>query len=187
MNTPWGQIQERRQLAGGIECVSTASHGGYHLSPQRAEELRRVLPTAKIFAGPCWLEEDCDWALAVLVWPDLFSDQDAYNAVRTIVGFHEEIDLFAYYGTERGEGVARRAAAYWDKVRDAWEVGSLCGPIDGAPKGSFGVSLLRGADERRFVCFRCYPERQFYKDAELVDIVLPGRMQGLKYIPPQVG
>lgn len=69
-NTPWGRAETRRTVAPGIICVTTSSHGGYWLSPDRVAQFQRAFPEFKPFAGYPWLEEDCDAALAGLLWPD---------------------------------------------------------------------------------------------------------------------
>jgi hypothetical protein len=72
MHMPWGQSQTVKELAPGIVDTTTASHGGLKLSPARWEKLLEVFPRFQSFAGPGWLEEDCDYMAAVYIWPELF-------------------------------------------------------------------------------------------------------------------
>lgn len=68
--TPWGYSQSATRIARGIMHYSTASHGGYHVSPTR---LTAMGPLAESpFAGAGWFEEDCDWARVALAFPDEF-------------------------------------------------------------------------------------------------------------------
>ena len=80
-STPWGKADYSKQEAPGIMRYTTPGHGGYHLSATRWAELRRVLPHFRPWAGDQWLEEDCDWAAAVMVWPELFTANQCAHAV----------------------------------------------------------------------------------------------------------
>lgn len=67
-NTPWGAAQGATVYAEGIVEYSTASHGGFHLSPERNAA---VNPTLRSEGG--WYEEDCGWAAVAITFPDLFT------------------------------------------------------------------------------------------------------------------
>jgi hypothetical protein len=82
--TPWGIAQTQEPIADGILRVTTAGHGGILLSTERAHELAVLFPEFVSFTGPRALEEDCDWAMAPLTWPEYFTDRDVYYAVRTV-------------------------------------------------------------------------------------------------------
>jgi len=73
-STPWGHPQQQHEIGDGIFMLSTSSHGGIFLTPERWHEFRQQFPTFQPFAGQQWLEEDCDAALAALVWPECFQD-----------------------------------------------------------------------------------------------------------------
>ena len=55
--TPWGTAQTVDRLADGIVSVTTAGHGGVHLSPARLREMRESERTRD-----GWYEEDCEAA-----------------------------------------------------------------------------------------------------------------------------
>ena len=80
MHTPWGESQTEHMLAPGILRVTTASHGGVRISAARRatmpEEYRRI-PT---FAGGNWYEEDCDWCIVALSFPEAFAAQVSRDA-----------------------------------------------------------------------------------------------------------
>ncbi|HEX9089785.1 MAG TPA: hypothetical protein VF867_19995 [Arthrobacter sp.] len=59
--SPWGPLQGTDPVAVGIDAVWTAGHGGFKLSPQRADE---VDPAWAEPAG--WYEQDCAWSKAIL-------------------------------------------------------------------------------------------------------------------------
>jgi hypothetical protein len=62
--SPWGAIQDKRELAPGIWMVSTAGHGGIKLSRER----NAAVPDYMRVAGG-WYEEDCEWSIAAVVHP----------------------------------------------------------------------------------------------------------------------
>lgn len=79
-SSPWGSPQGGwvRRAAGIYEC-STASHGGLWVSPQR----RAAMPACKTFAGGNFFEEDSDWHLVALAFPEAFKPEHVEAAHRT--------------------------------------------------------------------------------------------------------
>lgn len=76
-STPWGWADSVRELAPGIIQVSTPSHGGIWLAPDR---LAQVAPEWRAYAakwshgwGEAWFEEDCCALAVVATWPWLFA------------------------------------------------------------------------------------------------------------------
>jgi hypothetical protein len=67
-NSPWGTPQTCDLIAPGIWFVSTPSHGGYKLDPVRNA---KVPEAARRRGG--WYEEDCEWVIVALVFPEVFS------------------------------------------------------------------------------------------------------------------
>lgn len=67
--SPWGKPQTCTLIAPGIWSVTTASHGGLKL-----DTVRNAKMPAEARRRGGWYEEDCEWALAVLVHPDAFID-----------------------------------------------------------------------------------------------------------------
>lgn len=120
MNTPWGPSQQVEVIADGITAVSTAGHGGYKLAPYRWARVKALFPNQQTYAPDGWLEEDCDWALAALAWPELFSDRDVYYAVQT---FKADGDYYAptraWLQTLEGAPLLERAARYVPEQRAA--------------------------------------------------------------------
>lgn len=78
--TPWGPSQGSTVIAEGITSVSTAGHGGIHLSRARKAQMLRTHPALSRGCSEegngIWFEEDC-----------------ACNAVR--IAFADEFDAFA--------------------------------------------------------------------------------------------
>ena len=97
--TPWGESQTKTILADGIIDYTTASHGGIWLS----EDRRKAIPESfKSFLGTNeWLEEDCDWAIAYVIFEnDIREYGAAYKfdehlaaAKATLKHYHTEITL----------------------------------------------------------------------------------------------
>ena len=83
-DSPWGRVDCATHVADGIWSVSTASHGGYHLSPSRMREFRQKFPAFTTWAGGPWFEEDCDWAAVCLAFPEYFPADARIQATRTM-------------------------------------------------------------------------------------------------------
>jgi hypothetical protein len=85
--TPWGPVQQFEELAPGIVQVSTAGHGGIWVSAERLEKMP-VKRTA--FSQGGWFEEDVDWALVAIAFPEAFERKPPIwmETARSIVGRH---------------------------------------------------------------------------------------------------
>lgn len=81
----WGPVQHENPVAEGITFVSTAGHGGYVLSNERADKLRATFPRFESsFSTTTEFEEDCDANIVVLAFPECFSDERVYFAVQML-------------------------------------------------------------------------------------------------------
>ncbi|MGV2079671.1 MULTISPECIES: DUF7007 domain-containing protein [unclassified Rhizobium] len=67
-STPWGGSQMATIYVEGIISHSTSGHGGFHLSPDR----NRIVDVSVRSEGG-WYEEDCEWAIIALTFPDVFT------------------------------------------------------------------------------------------------------------------
>ena len=122
MHTPWGTAQTVVELAPGITRATTSSHGGIHLDPHRVdqlpEQLRRITP----FAGLGWYEEDCDWIIPTLAWPDVFGAHDVCAAVASARTFtdpaHYLNPVRAWVESDAGAGV-RATYGAWKQANAA--------------------------------------------------------------------
>jgi len=164
-NTPWGHPQQQHENAEGITTVSTARHGGIHLSPARWQTFRQLFPTFQPFAGIQWLEEDCDCALAALAFPSAFSTQAVANAVDMVQNyggdyFKEPKAWLATPAAERVRSIHEQCKA---ENANKWERGSMGTSGDG-----WSVTLTNTTTkETKWEQFTDYPEKQFYTEAEL--------------------
>lgn len=115
-STPWGPSQSARQIAPGIVSHSTAGHGGIHLSPERLKAMPAGLRMVQTYSGsPQWFEEDADWALVALAFPESFTGQQIASAVSTVGPV--KVDNYmapasAWLAGPEGAGV-RRLATEW--------------------------------------------------------------------------
>lgn len=73
--TPWGRPQQLEIIANGITRYDTASHGGFKISETRRKAMLEPYRSIETFAGGNWYEEDCDWCLLVLSFPEIFKDK----------------------------------------------------------------------------------------------------------------
>ena len=71
--SPWGAVQTAEELAPGIWSVSTAGHGGIMLSPSREADMPAHLAGARHYGEVACYEEDCEWALVALAYPEAFN------------------------------------------------------------------------------------------------------------------
>lgn len=94
--TPWGPAQHVTEIAPGIVSYSTASHGGIHLSDERIAEMPLALQEFVPFGGPQpgpgrWFEEDCDWSVVAVAFPQFFAEGDVQAAHATLKGYRPEV------------------------------------------------------------------------------------------------
>lgn len=121
IRTPWGLAQSATRYGDGLVFFSTASHGGFELSRERLFELVTTIPGWRSFAGGRWLEEDCDWAVAALLWPDLFTPEEVFEAVGMAGGGivrWEPVKL--WLASDKGAKVRAIAAEFKASVAGKW-------------------------------------------------------------------
>lgn len=100
--TPWGTSDRVTVIAPGIKFVSTPSHGGFYLAPERNAAVPIALRMAtfgkKGMAG--WYEEDCDAHLVPALFPQHFPPAEVTRAEAALLS-----------GVKGGFGPGR---AYWE-------------------------------------------------------------------------
>jgi hypothetical protein len=169
IHTPWGSSQTQTRVAEGITRHSTASHGGYFLDARRWEQFQLILPDCQLWAGPQWFEEDCDYALVTLAFPDLFTTEDVHHAVVSVLhGDDKDFRKTWLTGTEEG---LKRLIVSQDFVKEnatKWQAGSMsCGSGKG-----WRVSLTRVGDGVNKIVRMEMPRQNFYTDAELEPLLI---------------
>lgn len=116
VETPWGPSQHITEIAPGIVSYSTASHGGIHLSDERIAEMPEPLRAFVPFGGPqrgqgMWLEEDCDWSVAALAFPQFFKPDEVKAAHSTLKGYRPEV--YAEFVAAQAEPKQSRFMSKW--------------------------------------------------------------------------
>jgi hypothetical protein len=88
VETPWGPSQSSQEFAPGITLYHTASHGGFHLSPARVAAMPKALRECPTWAGTNWYEEDLDWSMVVVAFPQFFQPEVIPSAHTTMQSAH---------------------------------------------------------------------------------------------------
>lgn len=96
VETPWGTAQHVTEIAPGIVSYSTASHGGIHLSDERIADMPAALQEFVPFGGPQpgpgrWFEEDCDWSVVALAFPQFFTEEEVRAAHATLKAYRPSV------------------------------------------------------------------------------------------------
>jgi len=150
-STPWGVSQLATIYAEGIVSHSTSGHGGFQLSPDRNSRI-----DASVRRAGGWYEEDCEWAIVALTFPDLFTGYErrcADEAARnTFPDYWEKLR-----GRQLSPGQSwSRDRAEFDRVHaDDWIV--ISAVISFYHSGMTEVVATRGGrresqrEERRFL------------------------------------
>lgn len=160
MDTPWGKPQTIGLVAEGIFSVTTASHGGIMLSPDRAAAIPDYLRTKKFGTDDTAYEEDCDWCIPVLIFETEFrayyartgtGDGDKILETARVTLRHCHPDAYeTYFGValKPGESYRRDVQQFYADHRDAWLVTTAWGDWkEGVPKGMVGVCARVGGHE----------------------------------------
>ena len=140
--SPWGVVDHATRLGPGAWQVSTPGHGGVRLSRAR----NAAMPDALRLAGG-WYEEDAEWALVALAFPELFGADAAKVDARVRDDFPDRYE--AHTGErltpERSRVVAARVRAH--ENRDRFVTRSAFGDwATFVPPGMVGVVAERASD-----------------------------------------
>jgi hypothetical protein len=85
--SPWGIIDCSEEIADGIWQVMTPGHGGIWLSPSRRQQMPAYLRNWTSKYGDVsngWYEEDCDWVVPCLAFPEEFGDRSYQIALERV-------------------------------------------------------------------------------------------------------
>jgi hypothetical protein len=153
-SSPWGKIQETRELAPGIWTVSTAGHGGVKLSRER----NAGMPDYMRNEGG-WYEEDCEWAKVAVVYPIGFQrvikiegrpDKTEFDyAMETFRNWHpDQYERFSGIHLEPGQSLIRDEQVFKAETHDKFVLASAWGDwAHWVPKGKVGVCARRASDK----------------------------------------
>jgi len=149
-STPWGSSQLATIYGSGVIAHSTAGHGGFHLS---ADRNRLVDPSLR--KDSSWYEEDSEWAIVALTFPDLFTAYELKCADETIRHcWPEAWERIHGRILVAGESNSKDRHAFEEAHADDWV--AISAIYSGQHAGMTEVVAtkggLRGADaERRFL------------------------------------
>ena len=107
MHTPWGRADSQTQVADGIVWFGTPSHGGFLIRDRRRAEMPEPFASFVPFAGVGWYEEDCDWCIVALAFPEHFQDPRS-------LGFLQDAEAFA-------EAAERTLRNWHPDLWEAWQ------------------------------------------------------------------
>jgi hypothetical protein len=117
-STPWGASQSSQKYAPGIISYSTASHGGYHLSKTRQNEMPEALKNP---GG--WYEEDCEWCKVVVAFPQFFNPEHVIAAYDTLKHWcYEAYEKITGVTLRSGESHAKDEVLFFEKHKNNWIV-----------------------------------------------------------------
>jgi hypothetical protein len=186
MFTPWGESQgEPKIIANGIISVSTPGHGGMRLSAERMKQLRSKFPDFNTFAGGEWFEEDEDWAVVCLAFPEFFTIEQIRGAVKTAhAGYRHYLERATAMHAPRlrgrwccvsewlvnhpgGRAIAERVNEFEEKHADDYERSGMGSTPAEFPRGIWWVTFRRLRDGASRQVYMTYPEKSIYTAAEL--------------------
>ena len=141
--SPWGAVQDREAVADGVVFVSTASHGGFHVSAK----LNNTIPEPFRHDGG-WYEEDVDYSIVIVFLPHLFKAEEVERAKETLKNWyptqweqHFKVEL----SPEESRG--KRELLFREANRGRYQVSAAWGDWhEKVPAGMVGV-VARKIDE----------------------------------------
>ena len=140
-SSPWGAIQDCYGYGEGTWFVMTAGHGGVKLDRKR----NAMVPDYMRRAGG-WYEEDCEWAIPALVFPD--SGLNTGSAAKTLMDYfpHSYAKFFnVHIKTLAGKSYAYDRELFNTEHASDWVSIAASGDhAIGVPKGMVGVTLTIG-------------------------------------------
>ena len=147
-HTPWGAPQTRRIVVEGIVRYTTGSHGGYWLSPARVASMPQGLRPAQNLDsdGGAWLEEDQEWAIVELAFPQHFDSKNQESAQRLLKDWMPEIwEAWTGEKLTPETSFTRRREEFFQKHQNAQVVTGAFGSWHKlVPKGKIGVVAMTG-------------------------------------------
>jgi len=159
--SPWGTIDGVTDILPGMWFVSTPSHGGIKLSPERQKQIPESLRLGKRAVpyvpdtGKSWYEEDCEWAIPYCVFEKelkeqgrgiagkLWSNERHKETLRT--WYPEQYEKFYGVTLKPGESEKRDEEVFYKEHAEDWIV--ICAWGDwykDTPRGYVRVAAKKG-------------------------------------------
>ncbi len=145
--TPWGWTQDATHIAPGVTFYETASHGGFHVTPDAMKAMPPALRALPVFCGePGWYEEDCDAVIVVLAFPVHFDPRQVLNAIEQTAAGGSRNDTAIQAFLRSPDGILPCAIA----ARYQQEFGHLYQGFPGGTRGrEWEVTAHRISDDAR--------------------------------------
>jgi hypothetical protein len=139
--TPWGKADFAYTYARGIISYSCPGHGGFHLSKTRNDRVHSAWRRAD-----GWYEEDVEWAVVALTFPEHFHRDIVRAAQETAKSWlpHEYMAVRRCKLTLEESHVLRREAFDREHARDYVSVAAYGDWADWVPDGKVGVFATVG-------------------------------------------
>ncbi|NTE56591.1 hypothetical protein G6M78_16065 [Agrobacterium tumefaciens] len=150
-STPWGASQMAVIYAEGVVAHMTAGHGGFHLSAGRNARIHPVLRKHMP-----WYEEDCEWAIVAISFPDLFTGYERSLAEKTVRNIWPDAwETICSCSLADGESWAKDRRAF-DQRHEADFIVTSAIRSDHHPGmtevvARLGGNRIRDGEERRFL------------------------------------
>jgi hypothetical protein len=172
--TPWGTADHCRDIMPGIVEVSTPSHGGWILSPDRQAHLAALVPAFTTWAGAPYYEEDCDWAAPCLVFGAEVANTDSLVVAADMLcgstdPSRQNISpgwaaLRAWYDSPDAYHLRERINARRAEIANLWRVSGMS--TTGGDR-LWRICFARCGDRARRAVIAPYPTELYYTDADL--------------------
>lgn len=157
IETPWGRPDTIENVSDGLLIISTPSHGGILISPERLAFMPDYMHKPLYCGRFACYEEDCEWPMPILVFEMEFrayyakesteKAQDIlYSAKKILKDWHPDI-YELYYRTKLGAGEShkRDEQIFYASNRNALLTVAAFGDWkDGVPEGMVGLCARLG-------------------------------------------
>ena len=100
-NTPWGPAQLVQDVGPGVENISTASHGGLHVTGAAAKAVPAAA-WAVMMNGRGWAEEDCEAVIVLSLLIDAGHVTNQYTLSHAALIRDHARKVVKTYGRYRG-------------------------------------------------------------------------------------
>lgn len=173
--SPWGRADHQHRNGPGLWTVSTPSHGGIYMSPERLATFKTLFPDFEGYAGLPFLEEDLDYNLAVIAFPECFDSESVFYAVEAVTQYKSACEDGKFYFCQPRQWLLspdgdflRAIAAEFEAQRfGQWRYAGAAGNREG------WTTYWRRGDERCATLTQEYESRRWLTDAEIKPILKP--------------
>ncbi|NRP21909.1 hypothetical protein LPJGGPFB_05168 [Ensifer adhaerens] len=170
-STPWGGSQMAIIYAEGVVAHMTAGHGGFHLSADRNATVHPLLRK-----DSPWYEEDCEWAIVAISFPDLFTSYERLTAEKTFRNtWPDAWETIRGCSLAPGESWTREGEVFDKRHGNDFIVTSAIrsdqNPGMTEVVARVGGGRIRGSEERRFLV----PADEYSARGRFGFVIDPGR------------